>query len=103
MSLIVVREIANRYRKVKKGVEEIMGGTVLDYPEKDIYNRGIERGMERGIERGMERGIERGTETIVEVSIRLSQGESEEKLAEEYGENMVNKAIIIRDRFMGKE
>ena len=43
-----------------EGVQEIMGGQVLDYEAKRILNRGKELGKEAGIELGKKLGEETG-------------------------------------------
>ena len=40
MTKEVARHLAERYTNVKKGVESIMGGKILNYEAKDILNRG---------------------------------------------------------------
>ena len=41
--------IHNKKTAVKKGVQSIMGGKVLEYEAKTIRNEALEEGMERGI------------------------------------------------------
>ncbi len=48
----VAESLADKYEKVKEGVESIMGGTVLEYEAKDILREGISQGITQGIERG---------------------------------------------------
>ena len=48
MSHEVLDRIAAKYKKVKEEVGEVMGGRVLEYPEKDILRRGIQQGLEQG-------------------------------------------------------
>ena len=57
LSQIVLDAIAAKHKNIKKEVDVIMGGEVLDYPAKRILNRGIEKGMEKGMEKGVEEGI----------------------------------------------
>ena len=40
---------ASRYASVKKEVEEIMGGQILNYEAKDIRNMALREGMQEGI------------------------------------------------------
>ncbi|MBR3622624.1 MAG: hypothetical protein IKN43_04665 [Selenomonadaceae bacterium] len=37
----VIELIAQKYDKVRKGVEETMGGKIIEYETKDILNKGI--------------------------------------------------------------
>lgn len=41
----VALALTKRYRKVKEGVEQIMGGQVLEYEAKTIYQEGISQGQ----------------------------------------------------------
>ena len=52
MSNHVMALIAQNYQNVRKGVEPIMGGKIIEYEAKTILNKGIEQGIERGIEKG---------------------------------------------------
>ena len=47
----VMALIAQKYENVRKGVEPIMGGKIIEYEAKDILNKGIEQGIEQGAER----------------------------------------------------
>ncbi len=40
--------IAQKYQKVRGGVEPIMGGKIIEYEAKTILNKGIEQGIEKG-------------------------------------------------------
>lgn len=48
MSNKVLENIAQKYKLVREGVKEIMGGKVPDYEAKTILNEGMEKGI-RGI------------------------------------------------------
>ena len=48
MSKKVLENIAAKYDNIQKEVKEIMGGRVLDYEGKSIFNEGIAIGEERG-------------------------------------------------------
>ena len=63
----VMKKIAEKYRKVREGVEQIMGGQVLEYEAKTILNDGISIGRTEGI------GIGRDEER------KLAQAETEER------------------------
>lgn len=43
----VMALIAQKYENVRKGVEPIMGGKIIEYEAKDILNKGIEKGAEQ--------------------------------------------------------
>ena len=53
MSKKVLENLAAKYKNVKKGVSDIMGGQVLEHEGKTIYNAGIKEGIAVGEERGM--------------------------------------------------
>ena len=50
MSRKVVKHLAAKYKKIKKGVNLNMGGKVLNYRAKDILNRGRAEGFIEGEE-----------------------------------------------------
>ena len=52
MSRRVLEHIAAKYNTVRKGVGEIMGGKVLDYETKRIYNAGKADGKAEGLLEG---------------------------------------------------
>ena len=50
----IASNAASKSERILEGVEEYMGGHVLDYEAKRILNRGIEQGIEQGEEKGRE-------------------------------------------------
>ena len=52
MSKKVLENLAAKYKNVRKGVSDIMGGQVLEHEGKTIYNAGIKEGIAIGKERG---------------------------------------------------
>jgi hypothetical protein len=48
----VMALIAQKYENVRRGVEPIMGGKIIEYEAKTILNKGIEQGIEQGIAKG---------------------------------------------------
>ena len=56
MSKKVLENIAAKYKNVQKGVNDIMGGQILEHEGKTIYNAGIKEGIALGEARGEERG-----------------------------------------------
>ena len=60
MSKKVVENIAAKYRNVKEGVEAIMGGRVLEYEGKRIYNEGRTEGFNEGRNEGLNDGRNEG-------------------------------------------
>ena len=57
MSKKVVENIAVRYENVKEGVEAIMGGRVLEYEGKRIFNEGRNEGRNEGFNEGRNEGL----------------------------------------------
>ncbi len=53
MSKKVLENLAAKYKNVRKGVNDIMGGQVLEHEGKTIYNAGIAEGIALGEERGI--------------------------------------------------
>ena len=60
MSKKVVDKIAMKYRNVKEGVKEVMGGRVLEYEAKTIYNEGRTEGWNEGRTEGWNEGRTEG-------------------------------------------
>ena len=52
MSKKVLENIAKKYENVQKGVNEIMGGRVLEHEGKTIFNEGRNEGIVIGEVRG---------------------------------------------------
>ena len=57
LSKKVVDNIARKYERIRKGVEGIMGGKVIETETKKMYNRGISEGILLGEENGGSEGI----------------------------------------------
>ena len=68
MSRKVLERITANYDSVKKGVREIMGGRVLDYETKRIYNAGKAEGIAEG---KIEGKIEGETESMRRTARKL--------------------------------
>lgn len=49
----VIREIAQKYEKVQKGIGDIMGGALIETEARTILNQGIIQGMQQGMSRGI--------------------------------------------------
>lgn len=60
MSDTVIKHLAEKYEKVRKGVGESMGGKVLEYEAKDILNRGRAEGYLEGEACGRREGRDEG-------------------------------------------
>ena len=65
LSQIVLDAIAAKYKNIKKEVDVIMGGEVLDYPAKRILNQGRKEGMELGRSEGIQLGRSEGIKAFI--------------------------------------
>lgn len=75
MSKVVLEKIAEKYETVRKEVESVMGGRILEHESKDIYNAGIQFGREQGIEQGIEQA------TIIYINnLRMTTGLSVQQI-----------------------
>lgn len=83
MSKKVLEHLATKYSNVKEGVGAIMGGKILDYPAKDILNRGRAEG--------------RTEEKAVLVKRKLERGDSIEKIADDLMEERVVIEKIVEE------
>ena len=68
MTVKVVSSLAVKWPNVKKGVEDIMGGEILELEVDKILNRGIDIGRTEGISEGLSIGR---TEGLIEGMITL--------------------------------
>ena len=72
MSRKVVKHLAAKYKKIKKGVNLNMGGKVLNYRAKDILNRGRAEGFIEGEASGHAEGfIEGEKQTKIQIATKL--------------------------------
>lgn len=80
----VLRQIAMKYQKVQKNVEEIMGGFIIETEAKRLLNQGIEKGIEKGKNQEHKDSILSSIKNIMEtLSLTLEQAISALKLNEE--------------------
>jgi DNA polymerase III delta prime subunit len=56
MSKKVLEHLAMKYSKVKKGVSDIMGGKILEYPTKTAWRQAVQQGMQQGMQQGIQQG-----------------------------------------------
>ena len=56
MTVKVVENLAEKYENVVKGVKEVMIGSGIDYPGRDVYYKGKADGRSEGIEEGVVTG-----------------------------------------------
>ncbi len=70
MSDTVIEHLAAKYRKVRKGVGERMGGKVLEYEAKDILNRGRDEGRREGRAEGEITGMKKAK---MQLAVKLLQ------------------------------
>ncbi len=78
MSKKVLENIARKYKNVRKGVGEIMGGRVLEHEGKKIFNEGRKEGMAVGEVRGRSEGR---SETLnAAIDFMRSNGMSNEQI-----------------------
>jgi hypothetical protein len=60
MTRKVVTSLAAKYENVREGVNDVMGGKVLEYEAKTILRKGISQGRQEGLEAGRREGLETG-------------------------------------------
>lgn len=82
MSKKVLENIAKKYKNVRKGVSDIMGGRVLEHEGKKIFNEGMAAGEVRGRSEGRIEGrSEERTETLnAAIDFMRSNGMSNEQI-----------------------
>ena len=77
MSRNVLERIAEKYEKIRKALGEIMGGRVLDYEAKRIYNAGKSEGRMEGAVNAYISLFKDGIISMAEAAKRLSMSEEE--------------------------
>jgi len=81
MSGKVLNSLAAKYGKVREGIGEVMGGKVLDYEAKRIYNAGKVEGRNEGRSEGALNIcislIKNGLITLAEAAKQLRMSEAE--------------------------
>ena len=70
---------AGKYAGVKKEVEEIMGGQILNYEAKDIRNKALREGRAEGISIGKETGRQEGESLALKlIQLLIQQGRTDD-------------------------
>lgn len=80
----VLALIAENYRKVREGVEHIMGGKVIEYEAKTILRQGIAQGREEGRDEGINIGLQRAMTETEERAKDMIRDRMELPLVEKY-------------------
>lgn len=75
MTMKVVNALAAKFDNIKKGIGEVMGGKVLDYEAKDIWNAGRSEGIQLGRSEGWNAGHNEG------IQLGRSEGKLETYIA----------------------
>ena len=76
MSRLALESIAKNYENVRKGVDSVMGGTILEHESKTIFNEGHNVGYNEGFEEGLNMGKMEEKETIAK---RMNKAGMKEK------------------------
>ena len=53
----VIKELAQKYENVQKGVGDLMRGALIETSARTILNQGIRQGISQGISQGIRQGI----------------------------------------------
>ena len=87
----MIKEIAQKYENVQKGVGDIMGGALIETEARTILNQGISQGISQGKTQGIReareqtalRMLKMGTLTMEEIAecSELSVAEVEQLMA----------------------
>ena len=76
VSKLVLESIAKNYEKVRKGVDSVMGGKILEHESKTIFNEGHNVGYNEGFEEGLNMGKMEEKEAIAK---RMNKAGMKEK------------------------
>lgn len=77
MTMKIVNHIAAKYENIRKGISEVMGGKVLDYEAKDIWNAGRSEGILQGARDMCISMMKDGIISLAEAAKRLGMSEEE--------------------------
>ncbi|MCD7854720.1 MAG: hypothetical protein LUG66_03780 [Clostridiales bacterium] len=61
-----VKSLMSNYEKAMKGVESVMGGTVLEYKAKNIYREGEAEGLAKGEAKGIAETFAANIKALIE-------------------------------------
>ena len=68
----MIKEIAQKYENVQKGVGDIVSGPLIETTARTILNQGISRGLSQGINQNQKetalRMLKRGKMTVEEIA-----------------------------------
>lgn len=93
----VINEIAKKYQNVVKGVNIVMGGTLLETNARRIKNEGRAEGKAEGKAEGREEGrTEKGIRVFLNL-LGAGMPESEAQRLAEIGDDLVEKALKLRE------
>ena len=90
----MIKEIAQKYENVQKGVGDMMGGALIETEARTILNQGISQGIDQGTSMANRktafRMLKRGKLTIQEIAEDTGLSVAEiEQLAHSEGESEV--------------
>ncbi|MCD8216775.1 MAG: hypothetical protein LUD01_01810 [Clostridiales bacterium] len=80
MSANVVENLAAKYDRVREGVKSVMGGKVLNYEAKTIYQEGVDKGMREGKREGEQIGREQKLRD--QIQRKLAKRQSVDQIAD---------------------
>ena len=66
----VVDNLAMKHKNIRKGVDAIMGGKVLDYPGRAMYFAGESDGYKKGRAEGIDEGIDKTNARVAQDMLR---------------------------------
>ena len=69
-SNMVNTQLARNYAMVRKGAEDIMGGKILEYEAKTIFQDGWREGYKQAFKEGFKEGYEEIREEIITAMLR---------------------------------
>ena len=95
MTVKVADSLAVKWPNVKKGVENIMGGEILELEVDKILNRGIDIGRTEGLSIGRTEGLAEGMISALTTLVRdglldLAEGAKRANMTQEEFEQKVN-------------
>ena len=96
MTRKVAENLAVKHEGIKKGVEAIMGGKILNYPAKDILNDGIQLGIQKGLQKGLQKGRQEGAMWCYLNAVSRGMSQEDARAIAGISEEDAKKAIRLR-------
>ena len=74
MTHTVVNRLAEKYPGIRKGVNAVVGGNIIEFEalriKREALREGLHEGLEKGMQEGMQKGMQEGKMTTLFESVQ---------------------------------